>query len=71
MNYMSLKIISSHSILLTARVFSPFSMLISIGVDSVFIKIYNAESEGDLYRHFVASFLDGKDQEFNEDNGEI
>lgn len=71
MNYMSLKIISSHSILLTATVFSPFSMLISIGVDSVFIKIYNAESEGDLYRHFVASFLDGKDQEFNEDNGEI
>lgn len=31
----------------------------------------NVKSERDLYWHFVAPFLDGKDQGFNEDNGEI
>lgn len=47
------------------------SISIGIGVNSVFIKIYNAKSERDFYWHFVASFLDSTDQEFNEDNGEM
>lgn len=71
MKYPTLKMISSHCILPTASVFSLFNISIRLTVNSVFIKTYTARSERDLYWHFVASFFDGKDQEFNEDNGEI
>lgn len=69
-NIWALKSLARTLNLLTASAFSLCSIQINSLVNFVFIKICHVKSERDLYWHFVAPFLDGKDQEFNEDNGE-